>query len=96
MHRFGIDIQFSSSTVEWDGAKMEMHAPGHWQKEQLQALATAVGKPDVAHKSHEGEDCCLQQILDAQHEKQDSPAAAHLQKHLTKEQRKGLEQMLMQ
>ena len=75
---------------------MEMHAPGCWQKEQSQALAAAVGKPDITHESHEGEDCCPQQILDAQHEKQDLPAAAHSQKHLTKEQRKGLEQMLMQ
>ena len=74
---------------------MEMHAPGCWQKEHLQALAAAIGEPDAIQELHEGEDCCLQQILDAQHEKQDSPAAVNLQKHSTEKQRKGLEQMLM-
>ena len=33
LHRYGIDLKFSSGTIEWDGISTPMREPGYWTDE---------------------------------------------------------------
>jgi len=95
MKKYGIDIRFSSDTIEWDGATMEMHPRGHWTDDRMKEVVNMIGEPDSAQELCDGEESYLQAILDAKYEKQDLHAVSAAQEHLTHDEREGLEKALL-
>jgi len=116
MAQYGIDVCFSNKTIQWQGAKMELHNPGYWTKELAEEQINQIGEPDqmdepittsqdellfgeLLDSYFEFEDLdnenYLQAILDSKYERQDVHEVSKVQKHLTTEQQKTLEQMLL-
>ena len=97
LHRYGIDLNFSDSTMKWDGVTMDMKPAGYWTTDNIQAtLKDTIGEPDVdpAEQWIKGDEVLLQQILDSKYEKQDLLQVSASQAHLSLTEQHQLEQTL--
>jgi hypothetical protein len=101
MKRYGIDLQFSDSTIKWEDSSIPMHPQGFYSDERLEDVLLYMENPEL-QELIDGEEIamdenrCLQPILESKYEKQDIRAVAEAQKHLTVNQRRQLEEVLRQ
>ncbi len=98
MRRYGIDLRFSKDIIEWDDCLMPMHQQGFWSNERLEDLFLLLENPEL-NDLMEGDligydESFVAKILDSKYEKQDLPAVADQQKHLSPDQRDKLLKVL--
>ena len=87
--KYGIDIKFSTSTIEWDGISLPMHPTGYWDTEKIREISFT-----ILHLV-DGDETYIQTILDSKYDKQDLCAVSKAQRHLNPEHQRKLKQLLM-
>jgi transposase InsO family protein len=90
--RYGIDLRFSSKTIEWDGMVMPMRVPGYWDNNKLKNIAITIGESEELSEFIDA--TYLQEIQDAKYQRYNISELAAKQCHLTKEQQQNLEAVL--
>jgi transposase InsO family protein len=98
LKRYGIDLQFSDSTIRWEDSSMPMHPQGFYTDERLEDVKLYLENPELEELMNGDEtgidESFLQTILESKYEKQDLRSVAEAQQHLTVEQRQRLEEVL--
>ena len=68
MKRYGIDLQFSDSTIQWEDSTMSMHPQGFYTDERLESVLLYLENPEVEDVMNgdkvEVDENYLQAILD--------------------------------
>ena len=91
LKRYGIDLQFSDSTIRWEDSSMPMHPQGFYTDERLEDVKLYLENPELEELMNGDvtgiDESFLQTILESKYEKQDLRSVAEAQQHLTVEQR---------
>jgi len=98
MKRYGIDLQFSDSTIRWEDNSLPMHPQGFYTEERLEDIILYLENPTLEElmdgNNFGYEESYLQPILESNYEKQDLHKVAEAQQHLTVNQQRQLEELL--
>ena len=61
--RHGMNLNFESNEMEWDGKTMPMHEPGHWENCELEDTQVTLNKCDHAEELSHGGKSMIEQLL---------------------------------
>ena len=95
LNKAGIVIDYREKQVEWFGDTIPLRTPSELTADSYLAMMEAAYPEDNVPDEEGLKDCLLSDILDAKYKAMDIKQVIAQQTHLTKEQKQGLQKVLM-